>query len=92
MTADFPLPPAVVHNKRDEPCRYISNPLLCESINLVHHQTHFDSLQQIPIYEQVTQKSLTTLTEEFCDTLIIPDKYKAHSDEFLRLLSEFEDM
>lgn len=43
-------------------------------------------------HKQVTQEVEKMLNEGQRDDPIIPKKYKAHSDEFLRLPSEFENM
>lgn len=42
--------------------------------------------------ERVTREDEAWLTEERRDEITIPDEYKTHRDEFLQLLSEFEDM
>lgn len=42
--------------------------------------------------EEVTQRDENSFNEKWRDEMIIPEKYEAHRDEFIQVLSEFEDM
>lgn len=82
------LPPlsATIHIIYDEPSPYNSNQLLCQSINLAHHQPYVDRFQQPANLKQVIQENGTRLTEDWRNETNNLDKYNDHRDEYLQLL------
>lgn len=89
MVTTLRLPSSVIDNKFDGPSSYTSSASLHESFNLICHQLHVNRFQQIVYHKEVKQKDDNMLTENWQSEATIPDKYNAHEDQFIQLLSKF---
>lgn len=70
----------------------ISKSRRCAKTTILFNIIIADRLQQITNYEQVAEEYEKILTGDRQEKYIVPEKYSAHRDSFLQLLSSFENM
>lgn len=87
-----PPPLFTVQNRCDEPSVYITNPTLCENINLVHDQPYVERFQQMSKHGQVRREDGIEPSEGFKTAATIHTKYMAHVEYLLEVQFTFKDM